>query len=393
MTRTATSFDAVVAGGGVVGASAALALARTGARVALVEPKPPAAWQHEPPDLRAYALATDNAAWLDRLGVWGSVRGRRAQPYRHMRVWDAAGGGELDLHADAMARTELGWIVEQSLLLDALWKALPDTAVVLHAAARVQQYEETDDGARVHLDDGRSLRTRLLLAADGRESPLREAAGIASDRRDDGQCGLVAYVRTERSHEDTAWQRFLPTGPLALLPFTEGRCSIVWTLPAAEAERLRAATAPAFSAELTRAFDRRLGACTLDSPRAVFPLRRHVARELRKGRLLLLGDAAHGVHPLAGQGVNLGLRDAAALAAVFDAARARNTACDTEQALIRWARTRRSEDATAAFGFELINRLYSNDEPLATALRGPLLGIAAHLPGVSRALWRHASGG
>lgn len=393
MTRATCTFDAVVAGGGVVGASAALALARAGARVALVEPKAPAPWQQAMPDLRAYALATDSVALLDRLGVWSSVRARRAQPYRRMRVWDAAGGGVLDLDASAVARAELGWIVEQSLLLDALWSALPAAGVSVHVPARVEQFDDEGDVVRVSLDGARGLRTRLLLAADGRESPLREAAGIACDRREDGQSGLVAYVRTQQPHEDTAWQRFLPGGPLAFLPCADGRCSIVWTLPATEADRLLAADAGAFSAELTRAFDRRLGTCTLDSARAVFPLRRHVARQLRMGRLLLLGDAAHGVHPLAGQGVNLGLRDVAALAAVFDAARMRGRAFDAEQPLIRWARTRRSEDAAAAFGFELINRVYSSDAPLVTALRGPLLGMAQRVPGVASALWRHASGG
>jgi 2-octaprenyl-3-methyl-6-methoxy-1,4-benzoquinol hydroxylase len=387
------TYDAVVAGGGVVGATAALALAREGVRVALVEPAPPAPWRQDLADLRAYALAADSVALLDRLGAWASVRARRAQPYRRMRVWTAGSDAELDLQAQAVAQPQLGWIIEQSLLLDALWAALPGAGVDLHVPARVERHDEGTDGLRVQLDDGRSLRTRLLLAADGRGSPLREAAGIACDRRDDGQQGLVAYVRTEHPHQATAWQRFLPSGPLAFLPFADGRCSIVWTLPAAEAERLLAADADGFSAELSRALDRRLGACVLDSARAAFPLRRHMARQLRQGRLLLLGDAAHAVHPLAGQGVNLGLRDVAALVAVLAAARARGRALDADAPLQRWARTRRSEDASASFGFELINRVYSNASPLPTAVRGHALRLAQRMPGMAHALWRHASGG
>lgn len=390
---TRRTCDVVVAGGGVVGATAALALAREGARVALVEPAPPAPWQSSRPDLRAYALAPDNVALLDRLGVWASVRTRRAQAYRRMRVWTAGSEAELDLQAQALGQPCLGWIVEQSLLLDALWAALPAAGVDLHTPARVERFDDAENGLRVHLDAGGTLRARLLLAADGRASPLREAAGIPCDRRDDGQQALVAYLRTERAHEDTAWQRFLPTGPLAFLPFTDDLCSIVWTLPGAEAERLLAVEANGFAAEVTRAFDRRLGACTLASARAVFPLRRHMARQLRKGRLLLLGDAAHGVHPLAGQGVNLGLRDVATLASVFAEARRRERAVDASTPLDRWARTRRSEDATAAFGFELINRVYSSDAPLPTALRGRAVWLAQHTPGMANVFWRHASGG
>jgi 3-demethoxyubiquinol 3-hydroxylase len=248
-------LDVLVVGAGVVGTAAALALARDGRRVALVEARPPPRWQHEQPDLRVYAFAPDNAALLADLGVWPQVLAARAHPYRRMRIWDAAGGDELRFDADALAQPQLGWIVENGLLVDRLWQALTEAGVERHCPARVVALEQGDEHATLSLDSGRSLRARLVVAADGADSPLRTLAGIAVERQDYGQRGLVAYVETERPHEDTCWQRFLPTGPLAFLPCADGRCSIVWTLPEAEAVRLLAVDEAAFRAELARAFD------------------------------------------------------------------------------------------------------------------------------------------
>lgn len=389
-------IDAVVAGGGVVGAACALALARAGLEVALVEGAAPASWRPEAPDLRVYAFASDNVALLDALGAWDAVRAARVQPYRRMRVWDAAGGGELAFDADAFGRRELGWIVEHGLLLDRLWAALPGAGVRVHCPARVAALEPADDGddfARLQLDDGTRLQARIAIAADGAQSTLRQLAGLETDRHDYAQRGIVAYVAMERGHEDTAWQRFLPSGPLALLPCADGSGSIVWTLPEPEAARVLALDDAAFGQALTRAFDARLGAMRLLSPRAAFPLRRQLVESYVRGRVLVLGDAAHVVHPLAGQGVNLGLRDVAALRASIAAARragGRDWASPVR--LARWARNRKSENALAAHAFEGINRLYGSDDIAATLLRGPLLGLAGKLPPVAHFLWKRAAG-
>ncbi|KGQ18907.1 2-octaprenyl-3-methyl-6-methoxy-1,4-benzoquinol hydroxylase [Lysobacter dokdonensis DS-58] len=390
-------LDAVIVGGGVVGCAAALALARQGLEVALLEAQAPAAWSADKRDLRVYAFAPDNAALLDSVGAWRGVREARLQPYRRMRVWDAAGGGELTFDADTLARAELGWIVEHGLLVDRLWNALPGAGVRVHAPARAEDIEQHDDGVRVRLDDGRTLDARVLLAADGAESAVRAMAGFETQRHDYAQKGVVAYVASERPHDDTAWQRFLPTGPLALLPCTRGESgehmgSIVWTLPDAEAERVLALDAQAFGIELTNAFEDTLGALTLYSNRAAFPLRRQLANEYAKGRVLLLGDAAHVVHPLAGQGVNLGLRDVSALAKSIEEANARRIDWTAPHRLARWARTRRSENATNAHAFSAINALFSNDDMATTLLRGPLLGLAGKVPPLAHALWKHAAG-
>lgn len=392
MTRR-SGLDVVVVGAGVVGSAAALAAARQGLSVALVEALAVPTWQRERPDLRVYALAADNRALLQSLGVWPAVAAARAQGYRRMRVWDAAGGGELVFDADALGVAELGHIVENDLLVDRLGAAVqqqpglqrycPDTVAVL-------QQDET--GVQVELQSGTRLRARLLLAADGAASQTRERLGIGSDRHDYRQRGLVAFVRCAQAHQDTAWQRFLPSGPVAFLPFTEGRCSIVWTLPEDEAIRLQQADEAAFRRELTRAFDARLGEVVDVGERAAFPLRRQLAERFVEGRVLLLGDAAHAVHPLAGQGVNLGLRDVSALMAMLARVQSRGGDFAATHHLQRWARDRRSDSAIAAYTFEGINRAFSNAGLLPTLLRGHGLGLAGRLPPLTHWLWRQAAG-
>ena len=385
-------LDVVVVGAGVVGAACALSLAQLGLDVALVEASEPPRWQVARRDLRVYAFAPDNAALLDTLHAWQDVAAARAQPYRRMRVWDAAGGGELAFDADAFGRGQLGWIVEHALLVDRLWTRVAAAGVRVLCPARVASLSQDEQGVRLRLDDGSPLASRLVVAADGAESSVRALVGIDAPRHEYHQRGIVAYVATAQPHEDTAWQRFLPGGPLACLPCGEGLGSIVWSVPDAEAARLLALDDAGFAAALTRAFDARLGEVVLASPRAAFPLRRQLAQAQRAGRVLLVGDAAHVVHPLAGQGVNLGLRDVAALRDSVAAALRTRADWSAPQRLARWARTRRSENAIAAYTFEGLLRLFANDDLPATLLRGPLLGLAGRMPPFAHFLWRRASG-
>lgn len=388
-------FDVVVAGAGIVGSAAALAFARDGLRVALIEPRDPAPWRADAPDLRVYALALDSIGLLDDLGVWPGVAAH-AQPCRAMRVWDAVGGGDLRFDAQRYARDALGWIVEHGLLADRLWHVLPGAGVALHCPRRVTGIEAGDAHAGnsvvLRLDDHSTLRARLVVAADGADSALRELAGIAVARHDYGQRGLVAYVETSKPHEDTAWQRFLPTGPLAFLPCRDGRSSIVWTLPDAAAERLLGVDEATFCRELARAFDANLGEVVAVSGRVAFALRRQLAERFVEGRVVLCGDAAHVVHPLAGQGLNIGLRDVIALRDTMRAATRQRADIGASARLARWQRERRSESATAAWAFDAINRLFSNDSMLPTLARGPLLGLAGAIPGLDALLWKRASG-
>lgn len=384
--------DAIVVGGGVVGAACALALADAGLEVTLVEGREPAAWQPQQPDLRVYAFAPDNAQLLASLGIWPSVVAARAHAYRRMRVWDAGGGDDLCFDADRLGREQLGWIVENDLLVDRLWAALPIAGVQVCSPARVEALEQDATGVRLRLDDGRRLEAAIAIAADGAESTLRQLAGLGVHRQDYGQRGVVAYVDTEHGNEATAWQRFLVTGPLAVLPTGARRSSIVWTLPDAEAERVLALDEAAFNRTLTTAFAGRLGNMTLASRRVAFPLRRQLATGYVAGRVLALGDAAHVVHPLAGQGVNLGLRDVAALRALVLQAQQRRQDWMTPHRLQRWARERRSENTVAAYSFDAINKVFSNDELHLTLARGRALGCTGKLPPLVSLFWKRAAG-
>ncbi|MFZ5638160.1 MAG: UbiH/UbiF family hydroxylase [Pseudomonadota bacterium] len=394
--------DAAIVGGGIVGAACALALAQRGLQVALIESAEPPAWSAATPDLRVYAFAPDNAALLGSLDVWDAVTAARAHPYRRMRVWDAAGGDELRFDADAFAVAQLGWIVEHALLQDRLWAALRASTVTLHCPARVvaleqDASEDADGGVRLELDDGLRVEARIAIAADGGRSTLRDLAGIPTKTEDYAQRGVVAYIATERPHEDTAWQRFLPTGPLAFLPCAAwpeaaNVSSIVWTLPEDEAARVLALDDAMFAEELTRAFAGRLGACRPLTSRIGFPLRRQLAEAYVAGRVLAMGDAAHVVHPLAGQGVNLGLRDVSALRDAVVDAQARKVDWAAPHRLQRWARARRSDATASAHAFSLINRVFSNDALAPTLLRGHALGLVGKLAPLNRALWRHAAG-
>ena len=386
--------DAVIAGAGVVGATLALGLARRGLRVAVLDAQALPDWQADAArDLRVFALAPGSSDLFGTLGVWDDIRAARAQPYRAMRVWDAGHASELHFRADALALDALGHIVEQSAITHALHAALArERGVELRVPAQVESLQQTDEAVTVETREGDRIAAAFAVACDGADSTLRKLAGLEVATHDYHQRGVVAYVECAQSHQDTAWQRFLPGGPLALLPCSEGLGSIVWTLPEREAERLLALDDAAFEAELTRAFDARLGAMRLRSKRAAFPLRRQLATRYVQGRVLLAGDAAHVVHPLAGQGVNLGLRDVAELLALIDAAQAKGQPPITASRLRRYERARRSENALAAHAFDALNRLFSNDAPVPVLLRGPALGLVDRLAPLKHFFMRHAIG-
>jgi len=367
-------FDIVVVGAGPAGASTAAALARRGiapaARIALLSekfvgaPAPDADW-----DLRVFALSHDSQRLLQSIDAWQGIPDSRRHPYQRMCVWDSAdtpqGPRALQFDSADLGEPDLGHIVDGEWLRYAAVEAARRAGVVL-VQARVSSLSVEDRWAQLGLEDGRRLRAALIVGADGAHSPIRALAGIGSHGHDYHQQALVAHVRTAAAHRDTAWQRFLPGGPLALLPLSDGRSSIVWSVPAARAQDLCALSPEEFGRQLAADSGAVLGACTLASERAAFPLKLSHADSYVQPRLALVADAAHTVHPLAGQGLNLGLRDVAALCEVL----AQAPGAAGELAVLRhYERARKADNLAASAVFDGLNRLFGNDHPLLARLR------------------------
>jgi ubiquinone biosynthesis UbiH/UbiF/VisC/COQ6 family hydroxylase len=391
--RRGGPLDVAVVGGGMVGAASALSLAKAGFSVALVDAREPAAWvASDDIDLRVVGLAPSSVVLLDQLGVWAAIRDTRASGYERMVVWDAENGATVDFDAADEGRDVLGYIVENNLVQATLWHALDDAGVRRIVPAEVVGYSERDDRAQLELADGQFVSARVVVAADGAESPLRAMVGIGTHGRDYAQRGVVAHIQTARPHERTAWQRFLPSGPLAFLPLSDGRCSIVWTLPEPEAARVMALDDEAFRDALGVASDFRLGPVLSVSRRAAFRLRLKLADRYESGRLVLLGDAAHAVHPLAGQGVNLGLRDVAELHDTLVSAREEGRDIAASHVLRRYARRRNSADGLDAWSFDALGRIYAWRSGPLVAARGLGVRLVNALAPLKRKLARHAAG-
>ncbi|HSH27855.1 MAG TPA: FAD-dependent oxidoreductase, partial [Wenzhouxiangella sp.] len=346
--------DIVVVGGGVAGATTAALLAQSGHRVALIDQRRPR--MPEPSadfNPRVVAIAPGSAAVLTAAGAWNHLPDNRIGPYDRMQVH--AGGGKIDFRASEHGLGKLGWIVEVPRLQACCWQALEaiDGAELI-APASVTAIDQRETHIRLQLEDGQTIRSRLLVAADGARSRLRQLAGMTTDLWHYNQQALVTHVATERANDGLAWQRFTEHGPLALLPLADGRSSIVWSQPDRRVHKLKALDEMGFLAELNACQDSPFGQATAATSRYSFPLIRRQAKSLVSGRLALLGDAARNVHPLAGQGLNLGLMDAAALAEALTDWRA---SADPTRALAHYERWRLSGGSLVAGGNHAINEL------------------------------------
>jgi 2-octaprenylphenol hydroxylase len=392
-------FDVVIVGGGVIGAvMARLLIARgltSAGRVAVVADRFAAAAAADADwDLRVFALSRASQRLLAACDVWDSLPAQRMLAYERMCVWDAGGTprGDRSLSFDCaeIGEPNLGFIVEgRALQWHCLQAARAAGAVLIEASVAAIRTSEADVGIR--LGDGRELRSQLLAAADGPQSRIREILGIETSGHSYHQDALIAHVRTARSHENTAWQRFLATGPVAFLPLPDGRSSIVWSTARAEAARLRALDGEQFGAALTAAGGEVLGDCDLTTSLASFPLKLQYAVEYARPRAVLLGDAAHVVHPLAGQGLNLGLLDCAALADVLGQA-GTGGYFGEHRLLRRYERWRRSENLMAAGALDGLERLFSNTDPVTVGVRTAGLNAVGKLPFVKRRLAQRALG-
>ncbi|HHQ13790.1 MAG TPA: hypothetical protein ENK16_02070 [Chromatiales bacterium] len=395
---TAQFSDVVVVGGGMVGLTFASSLRALSPslQITVLESADP-----QPPDervgLRVSALSPASRAILVDAGVWDRLPAERLGPYRRMEVWrnDGPGGADsIGFDAANQGLDVLGYIVENDLLRWQLWQRATEQDIRLLTNSRLDRLQREPDSVHLRLESGQCIHTRLLIGADGAASRVRTCLGIDAQRRPYAQQGIVTHVATERPHQQTAWQRFLPGGPVALLPLADGRCSVVWSCPDETATELLQLDADEFGRRLTDATQAVLGAVTVtETPRA-FPLAAAHATRYTGERFALLGDAAHQVHPLAGQGVNLGFQDAAVLADELACYLASSRYADPgdRRVLRRYERRRRGSNLAMLKSMDLLHQLFSTgNTPLAAA--GALgLGMVDRLGPVKRRLAGQALG-
>jgi 2-octaprenyl-6-methoxyphenol hydroxylase len=380
-------YDIVVAGAGMTGASAALALDAAGLHVALVDTQPFSAQLEPRFDGRASAVAYSSFRMLRTLGVAEALEPHACR-IEQILVTDgkspgAASGAAPPFHlrfaaeeiAGRSGGEPLGYMVENRRIRAALGEALSRSGVHLLSPARVETMTCGADAARIGLADGRELRAALVVGAEGRESTVRRLAGIRVTGWRYRQSGVVATVRHARPHGGVAYEHFLPGGPFAILPLTEDRASLVWTEPTVRAAALDAASPDAFEAHLRRRFGDFLGEVSVEGPRFTYPLGLQLAERWTAPRVVLLGDAAHAIHPIAGQGLNLGLKDAASLAETLADAARRGEDVGAEAVGKRYAAWRRFDTVALALATDAFTRLFSNDFAPLRLARG--LGMAA----------------
>jgi 2-octaprenylphenol hydroxylase len=388
------NFDVIVIGGGIVGATAACALGEAGLDVALVEARAAEGCKAKPRrDPRVFAVTRASERILRSLQAWDAMPSAEVFAFTDMEVWDAGGSSALHFDCAELGEPYLGHIIEPRIILAALLERLHSVSrVTLLRPARFREIHVAADEVAVELEDGRVLQARLVVGADGVRSPVRDALGIKTREHDYRQSSLVALVRTAESHRHTAWQRFLPGGPLAFLPLEANWCSIVWTRPTAEVERLLTLDRDSFHAELGAAFDFRLGKITDSGEREAWPLKRRHAEHYVTGRAALIGDAAHAIHPLAGQGVNLGLLDAATLVQVVLEAHGQGRDFGALRSLRRFERWRRGDNTLMMSAMDGINAVFSNASAPLRGVRILGLGMVNRTAMVRHLLMRHAMG-
>ncbi|MBD3679538.1 MAG: FAD-dependent oxidoreductase [Rhodobacteraceae bacterium] len=394
MTRDA---DILIVGGGLNGATLALALAQAGMTVTLIDAQPAGVQSRDDFDGRGYALALSSQRLLKAIGLWGGLA-EHSQPILEIKVTDGrAGEGpspfvlEFD-HAE-IEEGPMGYMLEDRFLRQALQARLPETpGLTVLPGETVTDHEVTDAGVSVTLASGKRLSAKLLVGCDGASSPTGARAGIKRTGWGYGQTALVCAVAHEHPHHGIAHQFFMPPGPLAILPLTGNRSSIVWTETEAEAQRIQAMDDAGYLEELRPRFGDFLGEISLAGARFTYPLFLSVADRFAAPRLALVGDAAHRVHPIAGQGLNAGLKDVAALAQVVVEARRRGEDFGRIDVLERYQRWRRFDTATLAVATDGFNRLFSNDNPLLRLARDLGLGAVNAMPGLRRSFIREAAG-
>jgi len=402
-------FDILIVGGGMVGLTTALAIRQlTSLTVAVVDNNGMAELS-DAPEVRVSAINAVSQQLFVNLNVWSAMTEQRIQPYQHMHIWDKAGYGNLDFDIDDLSTREqngqLGWIIENSVIRNALWKkAEVVEGIELFSECKLNNIAMGDNEVFASFDSTSKIQmpiiAKLVIGADGANSWLRKQMNMALTFRDYDHHAIVATVKCPQGHQNTAWQVFLETGPLALLPLAskddgEDLCSIVWSTSPEQAKRLCKLTPEEFGKELTAAVDGKLGNVSLESERFSFPLTMRFAQDFVQERIVLVGDAAHTIHPLAGQGVNLGLLDAAALAEILANAMS-NDLTDTRwlssKTLNSYQRWRKTEAVEMAAAMEAIKQIFTSQQAPVKLIRGLGMSLLNHVAPAKKLLIKQALG-
>jgi 2-octaprenylphenol hydroxylase len=403
-------FDILIVGGGMVGLTLALAIRKqTQLTVAIVDILPPAALSQQP-DVRVSALNIASKQVFDNLDVWPLIEQKRIQPYTDMHVWDKAGFGKLhfsynDLNQSS-ANEQLGWIIENSVIRSSLWqKAQADHGITFYTENTLSNISMGEGEAFISFDSVNGnpmpITAKLVVGADGANSWVRRQMDIPLTFRDYDHHAIVATVKCSQGHQNTAWQVFLETGPLALLPLNDSNneqnlCSIVWSTSPEDAIRLNALTAEEFSKELTAASDGKLGNIELQSKLFTHPLTMRMAQTFVQERIALVGDAAHTIHPLAGQGVNLGLLDAVSLAQIISEKvskqKVANNTWLTTPLLNEYSRWRKAEAAEMIAAMESIKQVFTPQQSAVKWGRGLGLSLIDNFKPLKQILIKQALG-
>jgi 2-polyprenylphenol 6-hydroxylase len=385
-------YDVIIAGGGITGLTLACALRDTGLRIGVIDQREPAAFSQDYA-LRVSAINRASLKVFNAANAFEYMQQLRVSPFREMHVWDSTGTGQIHFDSAELGLDTLGYIIENNVVQLALQEVVQQTGTIdWLCPAEIESLDISEEQKRVRLADGNTLTAKLIVGADGANSIVRHAMGVELVRKSYQQQAIVCTVATEYEHQQTAWQCFLPTGPLAFLPLADGNCSIVWSLDESRVEQMMALDDEAFSERLGESFEYRLGSVKTVSVRAVFPLGHgHVDRYVQQG-IALIGDAAHNIHPLAGQGANLGIMDAACLAEVIADALYAERQWNALHTLRKYERRRKGDNRLMEATMTGFKHLFGNDNPFITEIRNIGLNVADHAGPLKQMLINQALG-